>query len=390
MKNLYKSSAYALVLFTVVSVCVSCTKEPCSNISSEYKTEELSVLKNGIINELDTNEYTMKVEACLSVPDSSTILSCCRMKYDDGHYYLQSEGKNQTIWVFDSVGNFVSKLGERGRRKNEYQTDITDWFHVNGSDDVIVYERKARKVHVFSLDGSQSESFTLESSPNAVGVLDRGKLFCSFYQKEAKEGLQLAILTENEDIASRLIFLGQDMEFIPSDYSFYKIKDELFHVPCFADSAIVFRGDTVERVVKFRFEDEFITKEIKEKAFRDELESYRDFTGIKSITTYYETSRYNVLSFVLGSYNVNQLVDKTDGRQYRFIGSLPKGLSLSTEFCVRGDKIYYVITKENVEETRTLSDADVYEGQFKQSCKTLRDIYSGKVQLPAIVSIEIK
>lgn len=335
-----------MFLFSAISVCISCTKEPLSNISSEYKTEELPILKDGTINELDTNEYTIKVEACLSMPDSSAILSCCRMKYDEGHYYLQTEGKNQTIWVFDSVGNFVSKLGERGRSRNEYQTDITDWFHVNNSDEVIVYEKNSRKVHVFSLDGSQSESFLLESFPNAIGVLERGKLFCSFYQKEAKEGLQLAILTENEDIVSRLIFLGQDMEYFASDNSFYKVKDELFHVPNFADSAIVFKSDTVERVVKFRFEDNFITKEIKEKAFHDDLESYRKFTGIKSIVTYYETSRYRVLRFVYDVYFVNHLVDKTDGRQYRFISALPKGLFPSSTFCVREDKIYYLITKE--------------------------------------------
>lgn len=388
--HIFKRNAIALAICHVFVVCVSCTKDSFSNLGSNHKMEVLTIKKDGFVSTLDTNEYKIKVEACLSMPEESVLLNCKRMKYDGGYYFLQSEGKNQTIWVFDSAGMFVSRLGERGRRINEYQTDITDWFHISGSNDIVVFEKNSRKIHLFSIDGRNSDSFILKSWPNAVGVLERGKLFCSYYQKEAKDGLQLALLSENEDVVSPLIFLGDDMKFTPSDLSFYKIEDRLFHVPNFADSAIVLSADTVEKIVKFNFEDNFISEEIKKDAYRDDLKKYHAFEGIKRIETYYETSEYDVIGFVYDKTLVNQLINKKDGRQYRFISALPKGLFPSTVFCVRENKIYYLFTKEAVEEIRWLLNTDTLEKALKSSSSLIRDIFSGDIPLPVIVSIEIK
>lgn len=376
-------------LSCILTICCSCTKEPFTNIKSKYTTESLLIQKDGLINCLDTTEYSIKIEANLSVPDSSIILDCNRLKFDEGHYYLQTEGKNMTIWVFDSVGNFVSKLGERGRAKNEYQTDITDWFRVSDSDEIVVFERNSRKVHTFSIHENKSSAFILESWPNSIGVLNKGKLFCSYYHKEAKEGLQLALLTNNEDIKSDFMYLGQNMAFVPSDLCFYKIADRLFHVPSFADSAIVFRADTVEKIVRFNFEDTFISEDIKQEAYKDHLERLRCFEGIKYIESYYETSKYDVIKFVYNKFVINHLIDKTDGRQFRFSSALPMGIFPSTVFCVRDNKIYYVITKENVEETRTILTPKVYESELTKSSNVIKDIFNNKVSLPVIVSIEI-
>ena len=391
IRTLGGNCAWLSLVFLAVASAVSCTtKKSLSNFGDECRTETIDVQKDGFISQLDTNEYRISVEATLTLPESSALLSPKRLKYDEGHFYIQTEGRNQTIWVFDSTGNYVSRLGERGRKRNEYQTDITDWFHVSESNDVVVYEKNARKVHVFSLDGSKSEAFILKSWPNAVGVLDEGKLFCSFSQKEAKEGLQLALLSEDEGLLSRYIFLGEDMEFVPSDQSFYKVGDRLYHVPNLADSAIVFHADTVEKVVQLRFADGFLPDDIREEAFADRLEAYHAFAGVKCVDGYYETSRYRVVCFVYGDYCMNQLIDKTTGQQYRFLSALPKGLFPSTVFCVRGDKLYYLFTKEDVEELRILLNADVYAESLRQSSSVIQDICNGKVPLPAIVSLTIK
>lgn len=390
MEHTHKISSFVFAISSLFLVFLSCTKEPLSNLNSRYKTESLTIKKDGFINKLDTNEYEIKVEASLSLPDKSTILSCSRLKYDDGHFFLQSEGKNQTIWVFDSIGHFVTKLGERGRSRNEYQTDITDWFYINSTDEVVVFEKNSKKIHVFALDGSKPESFILQSWPNAIGVLDRGRIFCSYYQREAKEGMQLALLSENEDVVSPFIFLGHDMEFVPSDKSFYKIKEQLFHIPCFADSAIIFRSDTVEKIVKLKFEDDFITEELKEKAYKDNLENYNNFNGIKYVSEYYETSEYNIIRFLFEQVYINQIINKKNDKQYRFISALPRGIFPSNVFCVRDDKIYYLITKENVEEIRILLEKEALEKQMKISSSIIKDIFNDKIQLPAIVSIKIK
>lgn len=64
--------------------CTSCAKETLSNLGSAYKAESLAIQKEGAILELATNEYRIKVEASLALPDSSSMLACKRIKYDAG------------------------------------------------------------------------------------------------------------------------------------------------------------------------------------------------------------------------------------------------------------------------------------------------------------------
>ena len=150
--------AISIVCISLCS-CFGCDREP---LFHGYEVQSVHV-KNNAITQLDNDCRDMKIETYLSLRDSTFTLMCQRMKVEDGYYFLQGSGKNQTIWVFDSVGNYVSKLGERGRKNNEYQTDVTDWFYLKDSNEVYVFERNTRKIHVFSVDGSSKETIILES-----------------------------------------------------------------------------------------------------------------------------------------------------------------------------------------------------------------------------------
>ena len=254
----------------------------------------------------------------------------------------------------------------------------------------MVFEKNSRKIHVFSLNGNSIDTQILESWPNAIGALESDKIFCSYYHKLAKEGIQLGLFSRREEVIEDFINLQKNMEFVPTDNSFYANQDRLFHVPTFADSAIVFKKDSVEKTIHFVFEDKFITEEIKNNAYKDKLDDFYHFKGVQYINTYYETSRFHYLKYVCDRMFVNHLIDKKSKKQYKFISSLIKGLFPSTVFCVRDNKLLYIVTKQDVEDIRHLLEPADYIKVLSESDEIVKKIFKGEETLPLILSIEIK
>ena len=380
--------ACGVISIVCISLC-SCFGGDREPLFHGYEVQSVHV-KNNAITQLDNDCRDIKIETYLSLRDSIFTLMCQRMKVEDGYYFLQGSGKNQTIWVFDSVGNYVSKLGERGRKNNEYQTDVTDWFYLKDSNEVYVFERNTRKIHVFSVDGSSKETIILESWPNAIGALKKNDLFCSYYHKQAKDGAQLALLSKDEEVKKIFINLQENMKFQATDNSFFSSCGKLFHVPNFADSAIVFNRDSVEKVVRFSFEDKFITKEIKKEIYDGKMENFFQFDGVQSINTYYETTRFHYLKYMFSGICINHLIDKRTNNQYKFANSLVKGILPSDVFCVKDNKLLYLVTKQKVEEYRHLLDDDTLAEELSESDDVVRRIFNGEEPLPLILSVEIK
>lgn len=387
----YKSNLIVVgcILIFLSVFFLSCSDENSECLFKNYEIESV-LIKKDVITQLENDSYNIKIETHLSLPDSSCSMVCERMKYENGYYFLQGNGKNQTIWVFDSIGNYLSKLGERGRKENEYQTDITDWFFDKDKKVVLVFEKLARKIHKFTLEGKSIGTKVLESWPNAIGALEDNRIYCSYYHKLAKDGLQLALLSDNEDLIKPFIHLHNNMRFVPTDKCFKASQGKLFYVPSFADSAVVFNKDSVEKVVRFKFEDKFITEDIKHEAYNDKLENYHNFNGIQFINTYYETTRFKYLVYVYADMYINHLIDNASGKQYKFVNSLTEGLFPGNVLCVKDNKIFYLVTKQNVEELRHLLDSSVLNDALSKSDDIIKKIFNGEESLPLILSIEIK
>ena len=380
-----------IYLLAITFLLVSCVERKTSCLFSNYNKEVVNIKKDGAISELEDDDYVMKVEAYLSLPDSSETLLCDRMKYDGGYYFLLDNVRKRTIWVFDSLGNYVAKLGRKGRANAEYQNDITDWFYTQDSGNVFVFERNSQKIHKFSIEGESLETCQLSSWPNAIGKLEDEKSFCSYYHKMSNSGAQLCLMSNSEIVEKVFIDLKTNMRFIPTDNSFYVNEGHLFHVPSFADSSIVFNKDSVEKVVKFTFDEKFISEEIKEDAYNDNLDRFRSFDGIQYINTFYETSRFYYLKYSYCNIFLNHLVDKRSGKQYLFVSNPTKGMLPASVLCVRDNKIFFLITKQDVEDTRHLcDDVDLYRKELSLSNPLIQRIFEGEESLPLIFSIEIK
>lgn len=392
MKLIFNFQLWGCIcLLAIINLfCSSCFNENSSETFTRCKQDTLFIKKDGYFSQLDDKDYVINVETHLSPKDSSNTFFCDRIKFDNGYYFLSETGKNQTIWVFDSLGNYVSKLGERGRKENEYQNDITDWFYIKDQEEVLVYERSECMIRTFAINGNHKNTQKMISWPHAIGAIEGDKIFCSFDNIMAKDGIQLGILNRDEKVIETFINLKDDMDFVPSNSCFYSNEEKMYHIPCFADSAIVFNHEKVEKVVHFSFEDKFLTKEIKEEACNAKLDNFHRFKGIQFIENYYETSRFHYLCFVQDGKFVNLLIDKNNNKQYQFTSSLTKGLFPSSVLCVRGEKILYLITKQNVEDIRHLVEPEALNKFLSMSDEVIRRIFRGEESLPLILSIEIK
>lgn len=385
-----KSNLIAIgLLLTSFPVILSCSGGNSESLSKDYDVESV-LIKKDAISQLENDGYNIKIEAHLSLPDSTCPIMCQRMKYENGYYFLHDNGEIQTIWVFDSIGNYISKLGEKGRKENEYQTDITDWFFDKDKKVVLVFEKRTRKIHKFTLEGKAMGAKMLESWPHAIGTLDGNRIYCSYYHRLAKDGLQFALLSENEELIKPFIHLQNDMAFVPTDNCFSVSQEKLFYVPSFADSAFVFANDSIEKVVRFTFEDEFITEDIKQEAYNDNLKNFHHFDGVRYIYTYYETTRFKYLAYNYCGMYMHHLIDNATGKQYKFGNNLIAGLLPTTILYVKDNKLYYLITKQNVEDYRYIMKPTVLKEELSKSDDTIKRIFNGEESLPLILSIEIK
>lgn len=152
----------------------------------------------------------------------------------------------------------------------------------------------------------------------------------------------------------------------------------------------MFANDSIEKVVRFTFEDEFITEDIKQEAYNDNLKKFHHFDGVKFIDTYYETTRFKYLVYVKGILYMHHLIDNATGKQYKFGNNLTAGLLPSNVLCVMDNKLYYLITKQNVEDLRYLIKPTVLNEELSKSDDAIKRIFNGEESLPLILSVEIK
>ena len=390
LMNLFQAAALVTAALCTAS---SCTGNRSAGQGVSANTETVHVKKEGSITELENQDYQMKIEAHLELDEEKTLFSCSRMKYDAGYYFLAETGRNQTILVFDSLGNYVSKLGDKGRKESEYETEITDWFYIPDAGKVLVYEGQKSMLHVFAIGGDYVKTIRFSQLyPDAIGAIAYDKIYCLCQRKAGEDGdaAQLCTVSDNGEIIESLISLEDDMAFVPHKRCFHSYQNRLYHIPSYADSAIVFNRNSVEKVVRFTFDDDFLTEKEKAEACAGQIESYFHFKGIQSIVAYYETSRFHYLVYVDSGTYWHHLIDKENGKQYRFNTDMTKGLFPGSALCVRDNKLLYYVSKEKIDEMRQIIDPDAYEKLLAKSHETIQRIFRGDEQLPLILSIEIK
>lgn len=376
------------LLFLLFSALTVACNNPGNNLPRHIsETVLVSTVSND--NLLDTSEIEMEYVTSLKLPKDIQSIASTKFTFEQDHFLIMDGKANSCVLVFDSTGNFISRLGSRGRAKNEYVQAPTDYF-VRADKQVCVFERESRRVLTFSMSGELTDMTRFKMFPYSLCVTDSNNYLCALNHKEAKDGLQLALISPDENILKGYLHLDGNYKYVTSDRTFFKCDDIIYHVPNLSDSILVFHEDSITKVIRLSFDCDFVPDRIKKDIYKEDMDEYHGFKGIKTIMEYYETGKYIFIKYKKSILALSTLIDKNTNKQYCFSSVPFEGLFPPCNLYVKDDKIYFLITKEDVSLIKDSMSPDELKRNLRDTSSVVRNMFDNMYDFPLILSVKIK
>lgn len=364
----------------------------------EHETSELYSIYHYEIDTLlihsdeccvDTSDFDIVSVTPLQLPPNCEVINCRKYVHYRDKYYIMGD-RSHTIHVYNKKGKFLYNLGERGHAKYEYICGPTDFSVDNETGDVYVYERDGQTVFRFDSVGNLVTSKRIiGATPYSMTYCGHGKFLMAYDYISETSNSQLSVLDSNLNKVKQLMELPLDKHVTVTYMAFFK-SNRIYHVPKFADSVLVFNTDKLEKVVRLDFDGRKVLPEkYKQDAYAgggfNSIFQFND--GIGFIIDYQESSNY-----VLVKYNDKHILntfikDKKRNKYYNGMGSIFVFDYPIYDCYLDEDYIVYVISSDDILNFKNNEDwIEIYNSMPNR----MREIFDGKVQLPAIVKIKLK
>lgn len=371
---------------------VGCSQS--ENSLGDYNSLTMKIDLNGKNFSLIKEHYSVDSVCHLSLPEGMEIHEITKFLVKNGRTYVMDSHLDRTIFVFDHIGNFLFKAGERGRAKNEYMNGPADFF-VDNEDNIHVFDGNAKKIIVFGKDGKVMKTLDVRDYyPQSFGLLDNKKYAFDFNLDKYDGNTVLAVCNEKNEIAKKILFRSENYYLFPSEQTFFVNGDRMSHIPFMSDSVLVFKKDMLEKVIRFDFGGRLLLKEKPELAIdkQSEPQDISNYTGVQYLTNYQESDDLILLEYIYQNYSNYWLYDKQNKRVVAKDYRLLNGLNPFYMYYIKERQIVAIVGKEDVEIDK--SDPDFDEKEFKKdydmSSTPIKEMFDGKVKLPAIVYISVK
>lgn len=112
----------------------------------------------------------------LEATDKSMFGNIDKLMEDKGRYVVVDKESASAIFIFDSQGHFLQKIGRKGKSKSEY-IELTD--AAIGNECVYVYDARSKKVVRYSFDGKYMDTYPFDYTATSFRHVS-GDLF-AFY-----------------------------------------------------------------------------------------------------------------------------------------------------------------------------------------------------------------
>jgi len=244
-----KRSGYQFILLGVIVFCLAnCGLD---NLTDENKPNfpvDTSIVKmiesNLDFQNLFELEKTVKLETnnnCL-INDITEVLF---LEKEKRIVVLDSEGKN--IFIFDLLGNFISKLGRRGKGENEYNKLYSIQYCDNK-----IYVFSYPKIFAFNIDGSFSHYSQITMNEKSFYV----------HKMHVQRDTIIAYENDNWSVEADLILYSMKenriIETFGNGTENYTFSVQLFEK--FNDNNFLFSGAFVDRINKVNIKTGSIEK----------------------------------------------------------------------------------------------------------------------------------
>lgn len=371
----------------------SCTENN-ENPLGEYQSVNMQIDVEHDTKPLNLSQYTIDSVRSLTFPDTSKQVAVTRFMVKNDRIYVMDSEISQSIYVFDSQGNYLSKLGERGRAQDEYIGGPTNFF-VDDSSNVHVFDEMGQQIKVFNRKCKFRSNFsTRHEMPHSIGLLNNNRyVYC--LSSIDTETPQLMTVDLNGGNPKTLIPHKQHYWYNPSEITFFSNGSRLSHIPIMSDSVLVFNGDLLEKVVHFDFGGKFLLNEEPDILLTHDLEKFKkikEYKGVWSLEQYQETDSYSLLVYIYQSYVKTWLYNKRTNKVIQgnqlFDGVYP----YRTVYYLKDNQIIALVEREDVDlyKENYKNPTDEFKKNLAKSPSQIRDLLEGKIKTPALFYISLK
>ena len=373
-----------------VLYCISCSQSNWNELGV-YKRETIKINPEKISGQLKKDRYNVDSICTLSLPDGIELHEISKFIVKDNKIFVMDSRLDKTIYVFDNSGKFLFKAGEKGRAKNEYIDGPSNFF-VDNDGNMHVFDRNAKKILIFNNNGKIKKVIDfIQYFPNSFGMKASNKYILDFNFDKDQNNTVLAECDENNIITNELIH-RVDKYYYDIEQTFFANEDRLSHIPLMADSVLVFKDDTLEKIVKFDFGGKFLMEEEPSLVLKlNKPENLTAYKGVRALLSYQETDNLVLLEYIYKK-SVNYWMYNKKTSNCTSGPIIFDGLCPFVNYFLKGNQIISIITKNEVptDGTGEEYDKDIYKRNYNNSPKQIQDIYDGKIKLPAIVFISTK
>lgn len=380
------------VLFALITgICSSCTTTLDNNFG-DYKCEIINVNPGELTKGLSVGEYSIDSICTISFPQNAVYPQINKLIVTDNNIYMLDTDNGHTVYVFETDGRYLRKLGERGRDVNEYIGSPTDFF-VSQNGDVYVYDRIGYKIIVFDKQGKVTNIIpTKMNSVHSFGLTSNEKLLYCINEETLEENDNnpaLVVCDKKGKVEKELIQFKQRYSFRPSNRTFFSNGDRLSHIPVLSDSILVFKNDSLEKVVRVDFNGHFLMKEMSEIAMDiRNFSKIKDYKGVYEINRYQETDSFVLLQYVYQSRVCFWLYNKTNGK-------IVNSYNLFEDYCpfreyyLKGNQIIALVETEDVRMLKDYFDSDMGKSHLHKVTSIAHDLLDGKISTPSLFFISL-
>lgn len=376
---------------------ISCSQKD-TFILGNYESSTVKMDLGNIGEGLTCESYSIDSVRSLVFPEKIKFYEGYKFVVNKEKIYILDSDVGHTVYVFHKSGKYMYKLGERGRAGNEYIGKPVD-FYVDKHENVHVFDRDGQKIIVFDKRGKCSFVLsTIDYFPHSVGLTYNNKYaYCFNNTNKIFKGENPALIIRGMDDEEphKMIPLNYTYRFCPFEKTFFANGERLSHIPILSDSVLVFCRDSLQKVVHFDFDGQFITNEMLDNAINKENDMKKSdkidtYNGVHTLKSYQETDSLVLLEYIYQSRNVYWLYNKTKNSIVHSY-MLFDDFSPLSYFYLNENQIVSLVDDENVEFWKKYYyETQKGKEQMLKAPLQLRKLLDGEIRTPAIFYISLK
>ena len=379
---------------TIATICVtaalllSCIEKGTEYEMDRHESVVINIDPSEETGLVTADQYTIDSIVSLDIPEKAKDIIVERFEVAGGRIYIMDSYVNKTIFVFNSKGEYLYKLGERGRAIYEYTDAPTDFF-VDKFNNVYVFDQAGQKVMVFDRKGRLLNSTSASRYwAMSFGLASNNRYA---YSKNGKGDYGALVFSDWNHANERNVLPCHDrLLFEPTKVSFFRNGDRLSHIPVLSDSVLVFREDSLIKTVKFKFKGGFLKDDIPEvTSDLKKTKEIKDYKGVISLYSYQETDNLILLEYLYQKTVNRWLYNKATGQVVNNFNMF-EGTNPSMSYILKDKQMIGLVQDDILERYSELKDDPAYQAHLSKSPSQIQQIMAGEVKLPLIIFYSLK